>query len=142
MATAIDYEKLKILLVDDEPFTRQIIRQQLHQLGIRSVAEASNGRDGLLELLRTRPDIVFCDVHMKPIGGLEFLRQVRAVKIAAIAATPVVMLTADAGSETVSSAKGLAANGYLVKPVAPNQLKARVDAIAAGIADQLHNRTL
>ncbi len=141
MATAIDYEKLKILLVDDEAYTRQIIRQQLHQLGIRSIAEAANGRDGLLELLRTRPDIVFCDVHMKPIGGLEFLRQVRAVKIAALAATPVVMLTADAGSETVGSARELAASGYLVKPVALNQLRARIDAIAGAIAG-LHSRTL
>ena len=142
MAVAIEYEKLKILLVDDEGYTRQLIRQLLHQLGIRSVAEAANGKDGLLELLRTRPDMVFCDVHMKPIGGIEFLRQVRAVRIAAIAATPVVMLTADAGAETVSSAKELAANGYLVKPVALNQLKARVDAIAGAFAEQLRARVV
>ncbi len=131
MANAIDYERLRVLLVEDETYTRQLIRQQLYQIGIRSISEAANGKDGLLELLRTRPNIVFCDIHMKPIGGLEFLRQVRAVKIAAIAATPVVMLTADAGSETVNTAKELAASGYLVKPVALNQLKARIDAMAA-----------
>lgn len=125
------YERLSILLVDDESYTRQLIRQQLSQLGIRSIAEASNGKDGLLELLRTRPHIVFCDIHMKPIGGLEFLRQLRAVKIADIAATAVVMLTADAGSDAVMSARELAANGYLVKPVALNQLKTRIDAIIA-----------
>ncbi len=123
------YEKLKIMLVDDEAYTRQLIRQQLMQIGVRSITEAANGKDGLLELLRTRPDIVFCDIHMRPIGGLEFLRQVRAVKIADIAATPVVMLTADAGSEAVMAAKDLAASGYLVKPVALNQLKARIDAV-------------
>jgi two-component system chemotaxis response regulator CheY len=127
---AVVYDKLKVLLVDDEAYTRQIIRQQLHQIGVRSIAEAGNGKEGLLELLRTRPDIVFCDIHMKPVGGLEFLRQVRAVKLADIAATPVVMLTGDAGSETVLSARELAASGYLVKPVALNQLKARIDALA------------
>ncbi len=131
MPTVSDYEKLKILLVDDEAYTRQIIRQQLLQIGIRSITEAANGKDGLLELLRTRPDIVFCDIHMKPIGGLEFLRQVRAVKINAIAVTPVIMLTADAGAETVALAKERAADGYLVKPVALNQLKARIDALMA-----------
>jgi two-component system chemotaxis response regulator CheY len=142
MAT-LDYEKLRILLVDDESYTRQLIRQQLHQLGLRSITEAANGKDGLLELLRTRPDLVFCDIHMKPIGGLEFLRQVRAVKIATIAATPVVMLTADAGAEAVMSAKELAANGYLVKPVALSQLKGRIDAVAAAkpeLAEQLKSR--
>lgn len=125
------YEKLKILLVDDEAYTRQLIRQQLHQLGVRSIAEAANGKDGLLELLRTRPDMVFCDIHMKPVGGLELLRQLRAVKIAALAVTPVIMLTADAGADAVMSAKDLAADGYLVKPVALNQLKARIDAVLA-----------
>ena len=49
MATPILYGNLKILLVDDEGYTRQLIRQQLQQLGIRSIAEAANGKDGMQE---------------------------------------------------------------------------------------------
>jgi two-component system chemotaxis response regulator CheY len=140
---SIDYSKLKILLVEDEDYTRQLIRQLLHQLGVRSISEAGNGKDGLLEILRTRPDIVFCDIHMKPIGGLELLRQLRAVKLPAIAGTAVVMLTADASNEAVVSAKELTVNGYLVKPVSLTHLKARIDTVMAnqaGLADLVTRR--
>ena len=125
----IDYGKLLILLIEDEPYTRQLIRPLLHQIGVRSISEAGNGKDGLLEILRTRPDMVFCDVHMRPVGGLEVLKQLRAVKIPEIAATPVVMLTADAGAETVKVAKAQGAAGYLVKPVSLLHLKSRIDAV-------------
>ncbi|CAK0757561.1 CheY-like receiver protein [Azospirillaceae bacterium] len=126
-----NYAKLSVLLIDDEAFTRQLIRQLLHQVGVKAIAEAANGKDGLLEILRTRPDVVFCDVHMKPVGGLEVLRQLRVVKLRAIAETPVVMLTADADAETVQAAKENTANGYLVKPVGMLHLKTRIDAILA-----------
>ncbi|MBI1208610.1 MAG: response regulator [Azospirillum sp.] len=125
---AIEYSKLKVLIVEDESYTRQIIRNLLYQLGVRSIAEAPNGRDGLLELIRVRPDVVLCDVHMKPISGLELLKQLRTVKIPEIAATPVVMLTADSSKDTVMFARELAVNGYLVKPIGLSQLKARIDA--------------
>jgi len=128
---AIDYSRLRILLVEDEAYTRQLVRQLLHQLGVRSIIEAADGKEGLLELLRTRPDLVLCDVHMKPIDGLEFLRQLRAVRILSIAATPVVMLTADGSKDIVLFARDHAVNGYLVKPVAPKALKARIDAVVA-----------
>ncbi|MEI6986845.1 MAG: response regulator [Rhodospirillaceae bacterium] len=128
---AINYGKLSILLIDDESYTRQLIKQMLFQVGVKSISEAENGKDGLLELLRTRPDIVFCDIHMTPIDGLEVLRQLRSVKIPSIALTPVIMLTADAGTKAVAFAKEQCANGYLVKPVALSQLKSRIDAVVA-----------
>ncbi|CAK0775468.1 Two-component system chemotaxis response regulator CheY [uncultured Gammaproteobacteria bacterium] len=130
----VDYGRLKVLVVDDEEYTRRIIRQLLHQMGVRSIGEASNGKDALLETLRTRPDIVFLDVHMKPVGGIEVLRQLRAVKIADLARTPVIMVTGDANPGTVGSAKDLAANGYLVKPVALSALKVRIDAVLGAAA--------
>lgn len=129
--SAIDYGKLKILVVDDEEYTRRLIRQLLHQIGVRSIGEAGNGKDALLETLRTRPDVVFLDVHMKPVGGIEVLRQLRAVKIPELAKTPVIMVTGDANAETVGAVRDLAANGYLVKPVALTALKARLDAVIA-----------
>ncbi len=124
-----DYGKLKVLLVEDESYTRQLVSGLLRQLGIRAIAEAADGKAGLLEILRTRPDIVFCDIHMTPISGLELLKQLRAVKIPDLAATPVIMLTADAGNEAVLGAKTLMANGYLVKPVSLNALKTRIEAV-------------
>ncbi len=122
------YARLKVLIVDDGEVTRGLIRGVLAQLWITSVSEAGDGRAGLLELLRTRPDIVLCDIHM-PLSGLEFLRRVRNVSIQEIAATPIIMLTSDSSHETVTAATELGVQGYLLKPVALHQLKARIDAI-------------
>ncbi len=125
----IDYAKLRILLVEDEEYTRKVIKQLLFQTGVRSFSEAPDGRAGMQEVVRTRPDIVFCDVHMGDFGGKAFLEGIRKVKIQGIDKTPVVMLTADANKDTVVFAKEHNVAGYLVKPVSQQQLKNRIELI-------------
>jgi two-component system chemotaxis response regulator CheY len=134
-AVEIDYSKLKVLLVEDEEYTRKVIKQLLYQTGVRSFAEAPDGRSGMQEVVRTRPDIVFCDVHMGEFGGLAFLEGLRRVKIQGIDKTPVVMLTADANQDTVVFAKGHAVAGYLVKPVSQQQLKNRIELIVGALPE-------
>lgn len=126
-----NYAQLSILLVEDDAHTRSLIRRMLLQLGVRSIAEAEDGQSGYLELLRTRPDLVFCDVHMAPVDGRAFLHKLRVSPLAGIAHTPVVFLTGDAQRDTVIFAKEHAINGYLVKPVSPADLKSRIDAALA-----------
>lgn len=124
----VDYATIKVAVIEDEPHTRQIIRSQLLQLGVREIEEASNGKDGMLLVVRVRPHIVFCDVHMDTMDGLTFLKTLRALKVEAVRNTPVIFLTADAQSDTVLFAKEHAVSGYLVKPVSGAQLKAHIDA--------------
>ncbi len=138
MAT-IDYTKLRILVIEDEDFTRQLIRKILKDIGVRSVAESPNGKEGLLELLRTRPDIVFCDIHMQLMDGRQFLQSVRALKIAEMAKTPVIFLTADAEMTTVKFAKEHQVNGYLVKPISLNKLRDAINMVASS-SDVLRQR--
>ena len=128
------YPRLRVLIVDDDTVIRQVIRALLLQLGVRQVFEATDGVAGLLEVLRVRPDLVLCDVRMKPLGGLEFLKQLRTVKLTEIAQTAVVMLTSDATHETVLAARQWSADGYLVKPVSSGQLRARIEAALAANA--------
>jgi two-component system chemotaxis response regulator CheY len=122
----IDYPKLHILVIEDEQFTRELICALLHGIGVASVAACEDGEAGLLELLRTRPDMVFCDVRMAGMDGREFLRRVRALKVAGLARTPVVFLTGD-----TAAAPEPAADGYLMKPVGRAQLRERIDAVVA-----------
>lgn len=126
-----NYAMTSILVVEDDKHTRSLIRRMLLQIGIRSVTEAEDGQSGYIEVLRTRPSLVFCDVHMEPVDGREFLRQVRTSKMPGIASTKVVFLTGDAQRDTVLFAKEHAINGYLVKPVSPTDLKSRIDALLA-----------
>lgn len=125
----LKYADYSVLIVDDEQFARGIVRNLLGQIGIRRIHEAPDGKSGLLELLRVKPSVVLCDIHMKPIDGRQFLKTVRETKVARVAATPVIFLTADAQPETVKFAKENNANGYLVKPVSLTQLKQRLDAV-------------
>lgn len=123
----VAYDQLTVLVVEGEEHTRVIIKALLRQIGVHSIVVAANGKEGLNEVLRTRPHIVLCDVHMEPVNGLMFLKTLRAVKMEALRNTPVIFLTADAQKDTVMFAREHKVDGYLVKPVALSELKAKID---------------
>jgi two-component system chemotaxis response regulator CheY len=123
------YERYVILVVEDEIHTRTLIKNMLRQIGVRSIVEAKEGKAALDEVLRAKPHLVLCDIHMEPVDGLTFLKLLRGAKLPNVRNTPVVFLTADAKRDTVVVAKDLHVNGYLVKPVALADLKARIDMI-------------
>ena len=103
----------RALLVDDSDHVRTVLRGMLEEDRVQ-VVEAKDGVEGLA-LLRNDPDIglVFLDMNMPGMGGLELLRLIRAE--ARFATLAVVVLT---GSFTdVSSTKDLGAAGWLQKPV-------------------------
>lgn len=123
------YDKLRILLIEDESYTRMMIGGLLRQIGFQLIHEASDGGQGFRETVRTRPHVVLCDVHMEPVDGLGFLAKLRAFTNPGMAATPVIFLTADKQQETVLVAKQLKVDGYLVKPVSLQLLKQRLDGL-------------
>lgn len=120
------FRRHHVLVVDDEPFTRQLIRGLLQQLGVGSLDDAAEGEAAMASVLRRRPDLVLCDVHMRPVGGIEFLRSLRSLAIPQIARTRVVFLTADAKADTVRQARELGVDGYLVKPVSLGAVEQRL----------------
>jgi two-component system, chemotaxis family, chemotaxis protein CheY len=122
----VDWPKLKVLIVEDEDYTRNLTAQILRNIGVRSITEARDGKAGLLQVVRTRPDIVLCDVHMEPLDGIGFLMGLREIKVQGVDATRVVMLTADANKDTVMLARTQAVVSYLVKPVSLLQLKEKM----------------
>ena len=121
------YEKVRVLIIEDESFTRQMIKGLLHQLGFRLIDEAADGEAGFKEVLRVKPLIILCDIHMAPLDGLGFLAKLRGLSIPGLRDTTVIFLTADKQTNTVMSAKSLRVDGYLVKPVSLANLKARLD---------------
>ena len=70
---------------------------------------------------------------MKPIGGLELMRMVRQSEIPWVAATKIVMLTADSQVETVMNAKVIRVEEYIVKPVSLNSVKLKLDRALEGV---------
>jgi DNA-binding NarL/FixJ family response regulator len=127
--TTADPRRLKVLLVDDEPFVRSTIRQILFLIGIpqANVYEADDARAAINETLRMRPNLVLCDIHMPGEDGFAYLAALGKAPIPEVAATPVVMLTSDAGEEAVLTAKGHNVAGYLLKPVSIGTVKKAIE---------------
>ncbi len=127
----VDYGQFRILVIEDQPFVRRTITQILMQIGFTSVAEADNGETGMAACVRSSPDIVVCDIEMKPVSGLQFLEQLRSSAEVANNRTPVVFLTNHTESEIVKKAMALGVNGFVVKPPSFGALKERVDRLLA-----------
>lgn len=116
----------KILIVDDEPRIRDLIRENLQFAGF-TCAEAADGGAALTALSQGGIDLVILDIMMPFMDGMTCLREMRTRKIM----TPVIMLTAR--SEEYDKLAGLegGADDYVVKPFSPRELVARVKAVLA-----------
>ena len=116
----------KILIVDEEPRIRQLIREYLEHDG-HDCTEATDGSAALAVLSAQTFDLVVLDIMMPFVDGMTCLREMRTRKIA----TPVIMLTAR--GEEYDRIAGLenGADDYVVKPFSPRELVARVKAVLA-----------
>ena len=112
----------RILIVDDQALIRSILRLMLTKLGETNVAEATNGVEAARITQETSPDLIFCDIRMAPMDGMEFLRNLRSGLYGA-ANTPLIFLTSSVDADIVNSAAELRATDYLIKPVTEDGLK-------------------
>lgn len=124
MSGEIDLGTLTIAVIDDQEFIRTIVKKMLAQLGIGTVLEAQDGNSGIEIVKRERPDLVICDIQMRPLDGFGFVKLLRATP--GIAATPVIMLTAHTDATTIARAKELNIDAFLAKPVLPPHLHDKI----------------
>ncbi len=113
----------RILLVDDEPDLRQMVRRYLQAEGF-DVADVADGESALAQLRKTTPDLILLDIGMPDMDGFTVLQEVRKTS-----EVPVIMLTAR--SEEIDRVMGLTmgADDYLTKPFSPRELVARIRAV-------------
>ncbi len=107
-------KSIKILVVDDFPTMRRIIRNLLKELGFNNVEEAEDGAAGLEKARDGSFQFVISDWNMPNMDGLSMLQAIRAD--ASIGKIPVLMVTAEAKKENIIAAAQAGANGYVVKP--------------------------
>jgi two-component system, chemotaxis family, chemotaxis protein CheY len=123
----ISVDDVRILVIDDEDFVRNIIVQILGRLNIRKISQAADGAEGMKQTLVIKPHLVLCDIHMEPVDGMKYLSTIRGINQPQIAKTPVIFLTSDAGQEKVMRARELNVSGYMVKPVSVNDVKKQIN---------------
>ena len=128
----------RVLLVEDNDELRGFVAQRLASR--YQVEEANDGEAGLAAARRTTPDLIVSDVMMPGMDGHELCRRLRADP--GLAAVPVILLTARAGSEAVVEGLEVGADDYVVKPFALRELEARIAAHLRSkeIERQLHER--
>ncbi len=131
MSTAEGLAK-RVLIVDDDPDTRDILARLLTAQGYESVAVAS-GEEALTALRSETIDVILLDVMMPGMDGLEVCAKLQADET--LRAIPVILLTAKDDFATRAKGMALGVGEYLTKPVNKKELLAR-------LRSQLHSREL
>ena len=111
----------KILTVDDSKMVRMIVAKTFRPYGCE-VFEAANGADALALAPAILPDLIFLDITMADMNGLVVLELFR--KIETLMTTPVVMLSAESGNNSIERADRSNVAGYIAKPFKGEQLLA------------------
>lgn len=120
-------KNIHILVVDDFPTMRRIVRNLLKELGFNNVDEAEDGVDALNRLRSDSFGFVVSDWNMPNLDGLEMLKQIRADD--ELKHLPVLMVTAEAKKENIIAAAQAGANGYVVKPFTAATLEEKLNKI-------------
>ena len=112
-----------VLLVEDDPSVREGLGLALRRQG-HDVRAAGTGEEGVEKLRESRPDIVVLDIMLPGIDGFETCRRMRSQ-----AEVPIIMLTARGDDFDVVAGLEAGADDYVVKPVEPRVLEARIRAV-------------
>ncbi|HZD09933.1 MAG TPA: response regulator [Candidatus Binatia bacterium] len=112
-----------MLVVDDEPMARTLLRLMLVRAGF-DVVEAEDGFDALDKLKQDAPDVMILDVMMPGMDGFSVCETVRAAPTTS--ELPIIMLSAKTDLDSVNRGLRLGANKYLTKPISPEELTRQV----------------
>jgi two-component system chemotaxis response regulator CheY len=114
---------LEVLIVDDSPVTRRVLRRvmELSGLAVAQVHEAGDGAEALAQLAAHRVDLVLADVNMPTMDGVELLE--RMARDPGMAAIPVVVVATQMCQERLERLLRAGARCYLAKPFRPEALR-------------------
>jgi two-component system chemotaxis response regulator CheY len=114
-----------ILIVDDDPSIRRLIAATLEDVSGYRMTEAGDGLQAVERARDAQPEIVFLDIEMPRLNGIEACRRLRSEP--ATADATIVMLTGDSDDEAERDARAAGADLFLTKPFSPLHLLRLVD---------------
>jgi CheY-like chemotaxis protein len=123
----MDIKRARVLVLEDEKIMSTFIMGNLRRLGILDLFALPDGASALREVPTIKPDLILTDVHMQPMGGIEFVRKLRASAHSQLANIPVIFLSADSSASTVGEALPLGVAGYIVKPPSLAALNTKIE---------------
>lgn len=117
---AMEMQRTKVLIVDDEHAIRRLLRTSLTAHGY-DVHEAATGEDAILQTINIRPDLIILDLGLPGIDGIEVTRRIREWT-----QTPIVILSVQNQDTEKIEALDMGADDYLTKPFSVGELTARL----------------
>jgi DNA-binding NarL/FixJ family response regulator len=135
-------EPIRVVLADDHPIVRAGIRAELEKIpGTLVAGEAADGREAVELVRRTNPAIVFMDISMRGLNGLEATARITKE----FPKVRVIILSMHQNEEYFWQALKVGASGYLLKKAATTELRAAIQRVAAGeiyLAKEISSRLL
>ncbi len=113
----------RILVVEDQPDNRQIIRDTLSATDYE-VAEAEDGEEALAAVAKQRPDLILMDIQLPILDGYEATRRIKADP--ALRSIPIIAVTSYALSGEAEKAREAGCDDYVPKPYSPRELLAKI----------------
>jgi CheY-like chemotaxis protein len=123
------FEFLKVLIVEDNPHMRALLRSLLLALGIKNIMEADNGEQAMPLLRERQPDLILSDLSMHPQDGIEFVREVRASHDTPNPFVPIIMVTGHTERRFIEAARDAGVTEVLAKPITAHNLYQRIGEI-------------
>ena len=116
----------KILSIDDSKMIRLLLARLFRPFDCE-LMEAANGEEGLAVASRENPDLIILDYNMPVMDGIAMLRKMR--EDPGLKRTPVIMLTADSGLQSLATVARLGVRDYVTKPFREEELLGKVGRI-------------
>jgi CheY-like chemotaxis protein len=121
--SAPDFHSYLAMIVDDDPINLEVGVKLLSRTGIKIIAN-SNGPDALLAVqeIEDKIDVIFVDIRMPGMDGLELSRRIRALPDPFIRKVPIIAMTVNDSEEDMKKSLDARINAHLIKPIEPSEL--------------------
>jgi two-component system chemotaxis response regulator CheY len=124
-----DLSKLRVLIIEDNAFTLDILRTIVRQLGVANIQGCEDGADALKRVAAQTFELLFVDWQIPSLDGCALVKAIRGLPNKVRSETPIIMITASRDKATVTKAREAGVDGYLVKPVSAQMIYDRVAAV-------------
>ncbi|MDH5750396.1 MAG: response regulator, partial [Rhodospirillales bacterium] len=127
--TVLDVSQINILIVEDNPHFRTLVRTILEAVGVGSIEESRDGAEAIEILKNFDANLAILDWKMDGIDGIEFVRRIRTSNNSPNKFLPIIMVTGYTEDNLVKEARDAGINDFLAKPISASSLMSRITSV-------------
>ncbi len=125
----MNLEEMKVMVCDDSMFVRKTMVTVISSLGVNKIIEAADGQQAIDQYTENKPDLVFMDIVMPVVTGIDALKKIKEIAPAA----KVIMASSIGTQNYLKSAIKAGAADFLQKPITADQVKQILENVSKGV---------